>query len=380
MNGYINVLYSGRYPDASAGAKRVLLYEKGLTELGIKVEVISLFSDKVGLLAYYIHLIFNPYLVFITVLKNKKPSSLVFVYGFGCITLLFIRFATWIKGQKMVVEVNEKPYSCYGSRLTELWFVKGFNLLFYTRIVLPLIDGFVVISNNLDEYIRDFKSKKSTIIQIPILIDPEPVKITDLEISLNRPFLLHAGALSDRKDGIIGVFEAFALVNQKSKNKLHFYLTDDVAPLPVLNKINEIIKNNGLSDLVHFVGRLSESELCYYQQECSMLILNKPDNEQNKYNFSTKLAEFLRLKKPVIFTPVGEMTKYLKDNVNAFEVPVDNPVFLADKIMLIIENDANAQQIALNGFSLVNAELNYLVHCRRLKHYFSDIVKQSFCQ
>ncbi|NEW85326.1 MAG: glycosyltransferase family 4 protein [Mariniphaga sp.] len=366
------ILYSGEYPGASAGAKRIGLYQKGIEEAGASAKIVTTFRPSRGRFGFYLNALLQPFLVFFKVIRQDNKSNLLFVYGYNWDSLLFIRIATCIKGQKMIIEINEKPGTCYGNRLTELSIVKNLNRILLTRLALPLIDGFVVISEQLKDYLVPFQGKQAKILKVPILIDPA-LPHTDLTVEnspLLKPFLLHAGALSERKDGIIGVFEAFAIANQKLNHKLHFYLTDKLAPSEVKRSIENVIKENQLEDNVHFVNRLSEKELLIYQQQCSLLILNKPDNEQNRYNFPTKLGEYLRLKKPVIYTPVGEMANYLKDGINAFEVPVDRPDLLAEKIVFVIENPEQVKPIAEQGAAFAQNEFNYRVQGKRLKTFF----------
>lgn len=368
------ILYTGEYPSTSAGAKRIGLYQKGLEEAGATVKIVSTFRTSNGRFSFYINSFLQPFFAFFEVIRQDKKAKLLFVYGFNWDSLLSIRIAAWIKGQKMIIEINEKPGTCYGNRITELSIVKNFNRILLTRLALPLIDGFVVISEQLKDYLVPFQGKHTKVLKVPILIDPA-IPETDLSVEnipLLKPFLLHAGALSERKDGIIGVFEAFTIANQKLDRKLHFYLTDKMAPSEVKQRIEKIIKENHLEDNVHFVNRLAEQELLIYQQQCSLLILNKPDNEQNWYNFPTKLGEYLRLGKAVIYTPVGEMTNYLKDGINAFEVPVDRPDLLAEKIVFVIENPEQVLPVAELGASLAQNEFNYREQGKRLKMFFDS--------
>ena len=368
------ILYSGEYPGVSAGAKRVALYQKGLAEAGVEADVVSTFRATKGRLGFYFNSFLQPLIAFVTVLRQKNSHKLIFIYDYDWDSLLLIRLATKIKGQKMVLEINEKPGTYYGNRLTELSIVKATNLMFLTRITLPLIDGFIVISDQLKIYLIPFQNAKAKILKVPIIVDPNITALPQKESFVHTPFLLHAGALSNRKDGIIGVFQAFAIVNKQLDNKLHFYLTDRVSPTDVWEEIASIIEQNNLEGLVHFTNRLPERELLNYQQQCSMLILNKPDNEQNRYNFPTKLGEYLRFKKPVIYTPVGEMTNYLKDGFNAFEIPSARPDLLAEKILYILDNQKDANRIAENGFALTQNEFNYQIQGKRLSLFFNEVI------
>ena len=369
------IVYSGEYPGISAGAKRIALYQQGIQDAGLDVSIVSSFRKSRSWLGFYFNLFLQPFIIISIFKKKIANKKILFVYGYSWETLLLIRLVSFMKNQKMVYEINEKPQSYYTNRITEIPFIKKTNLIILTRIVFPLLDGFVVISENLKEYISMYQKKEAKVIKVPILINARVPNLLMKNILLPKHFLLHTGALSERKDGIVGVFKAFALANKKMSRELHFYLTDKVAPKNVWDEIAYIIEENGLSENVHFLGRLSEDELFIYQTHCCMLILNKPNNEQNKYNFSTKLGEYLRLGKPIIYTPVGEMSYYLKDGINAFEVPINSPKILADKILYILNNKDTVTQIANAGIQLAQEVFDYRIQGKRLKFYFDKLLK-----
>lgn len=371
------ILYSGEFPGVSAGAKRIALYQKGLEEAGVEADVVSTFRATKNRLGVYLSSFFQPFFAFNAIMRQTHKHKLIFVYGYDWDSLLLIRLATKIQRQKMILEINEKPGACYGNRFTELPVVKFVSLFMLTRFALPIIDGFIVISEQLKDYIRPFQKTNSKVLKVPVLINPDISVLPKADNSIFTPFLLHAGALSERKDGIIGVFEAFAMVNKKMNNILHFYLTSKVAPKEVWVQITNIIEQHNLNGLVHFTERLTEEELLYYQQQCSMLILNKPDNEQNRNNFPTKLGEYLRLKKNVIYTPVGEMANYLMDGFNAFEIPTSRSDLLAEKIRYILNNPVDVNRIAENGFALTQNEFNYQFQGKRLKLFFEEVLNDN---
>ena len=368
------VLYNKIYPNSSPGSKRLELYIKGLEESGVDVFMISTGRKGKSFLGGIIYLYISPYIAFYRVIMQKNDAKLLFVYGFGWIGLTLIRIATVIKGQKMVIEMNEMPASCEGNRITNIETVRLFTLFMYQKLVISWVDGLIVISDQLREYVTLTTNRKKNVLVVPILVDPYIQFPTNEKKICEHRFLFHSGALSERKDGISEVFQAFAYVSQRLSGEIEFFYTDRMAYKEQLDKIDAIIRTNNLENQVHFVGHLSEDKLIKFQQQCSMLILNKPDNEQNRFNFPTKLGEYLRFSKPVIFTPVGAMTNYLKDNENAFQVPVSNPQFLAKKILYILNNEVEVREIAKKGRLLVENDFNYRLQSSRIKLFFDNIV------
>ena len=369
----VTIFFLGKYPGHGAAANRIRLYQKGLIENGVSTEIISFYKPAKGRLAGFVQQQIIPFTIFFKLINLSKETKIVFAYKFFFTAWFAIWLGTRIRGLKLVFEMNEKPFMHYNNRFSELKWIKLLNVFLFERISAKLSDGYVVISENLGQYVKKIARKAIQIIKVPIIIDPAEMVANAAEVDLQKPFLLHAGALSDRKDGIIGVLEAFVIVNKELGGNLHFYLTQKQAPAEIHKLIEKITLEHSLKDRIHFLGIINQPQLLAYQQQCSMLILNKPDNEQNRYNFSTKLGEFLALGKPVIYTPIGEMNNYLKDGINAFQVPVNDPVKLAQIIRRIIANEAGINEIAAKGKALTELEFNFSFQGKRLADFFMKL-------
>lgn len=367
----IAILFIGNPNGYGAAVNRVLLYQKGLIQNGCKVELISNYRKKKSRLGRLWWSSVSSFVFFIKIFQLKSDCKIVFAYVKGWHAYFFVWLATRLTKKKFIAEVNEKPGAPYGNKLTEIKFVKWFNVWFFEHFSAYLPDAYIAISSYLKQYLSQFINEKNIQV-VPIIVDPNNQQFAFKQHNMNKPFIFHSGALSDRKDGIVGVFEAFAIANKKLNGGLYFYLTDRIAPKNVKEEISKIIENNNLSEKVRFLGLVPQDTLAAYQKECSMLILNKPDTDQNKYNFSTKLGEYLALGKPVIFTPVGEMAFYLHDKQNAFEVPVNNSEKMAETILTIINNEPIVGVIAQNGKKLANSTFNYLYQTDNLRLFFQQ--------
>lgn len=369
----IKFLYSGNYPDFSPGSKRIGYYKKAIEEYDseIQVEIEPLFLKLNSKFDVIKKAIFVPFFNFFSFLLKKDNSDSYFLYGFEWLSILLFCLAAKIKGKKIYMEVNEKPCSFYGNFVTEKYLIKKLNT-FLTNYSFRFLDGFIVISKNLESLIKIYAKKEAIILKIPILVE---VKKEDSSIEkplAQFPYFLHAGALSDRKDGIINVFKAFALVCKETNYNLHFYLTSKVAIKTEMDQINEIIEVNNLKNNVHFLGMISDSELLKYQKFCSFVILNKYTNEQNLFNFPTKLGEFMALKIPVITTAVGEMKEYLEDENNALIFQENNNRDLANKIYFILNNKEFANKIGENCYETAFNNFNYKLFGNKLYLFFKN--------
>lgn len=363
------ILYSGKYPGSSPGAKRIGYYQRGLEAAGLKTEIKTISLKSKQRIVLEIEKLLLPFKTFFLFLKWRRQYDILFIYGFNWLTYVLLSLICRFSNVKLYLEINEKPGTVYGNRLSELKLMKFFYVVTY-RFSLRFIDGFVVISEALKTYLKPYTDKGAHLIIIPIIIDIER-KGLHAQSLVTHDFLLHAGALSDRKDGIGELIEAFALVCKKISRPFHLYFTSKQAPKELLDKINQVISLNDLADRVHFLGNISESNLLAYQKYCRMLVINKHINDQNLHNFPTKLGEFLILERPVITTGVGEMGKYLKHNENSIIVPVNNVPALANAILYILNNPEVSKRLAENGKITAQTHFNFMIQGKRLAEFLN---------
>ena len=156
------------------------------------------------------------------------------VIGANCM-LTSLRFS----GGKSIVEVNENPYAPEGGRLDPLW-LRIIRRWLVLHLVFPLANGFVVISEKLENLVRRYKKSAAQILRVSVLANCDETFEQgadcppDTVLTNGNPYMLHAGAFSETKDGVLAVFEAFAQVNKVVQ--LDFYLTSS-AMAPKLARI-----------------------------------------------------------------------------------------------------------------------------------------------
>jgi glycosyltransferase involved in cell wall biosynthesis len=271
--------------------------------------------------------------------------------------------------RKLIFELNEKPGTVYTGRFQELPPIKWAGL-FLNRLSMKVFDGFIVISEPLRDYISKRKRRSASIIKLPIVIDATESFCEDgIEIP-EHPYFIHTGAFSQQKDGIVDIFRAFALVVERTGKDLHFYVTGTKdAPSKVMNEINKIMDVGDLKERVHFLGYIDEDTLRTLQKHCIFLVLPKPDNEQNRHNFATKLGEYLALSKPVITTAVGDMALYMRNERTALLVEPGNIEQIADAMIRIMEEKGLAQKLGDAGRELAETVFDYKILGRQLADY-----------
>ena len=141
----------------------------------------------------------------------------------------------------------------------------------------------------------------------------------------------------------------------------------------MLDEIDVIIKDHKLEDNIHFLGNISHEELVAYQKECSLVVINKPVNEQNLFNFPTKIAECLAMGIPIITTDIGELGHFLTDNVNALLIKDESCEAIADKIQYVLTNPELIHDILINGKVTVAEKFDAIGHGERLRLFFERL-------
>lgn len=245
------------------------------------------------------------------------------------------------------------------------------NIFFHKallRLRIKMYDELIVISDYLFKYYSAiFPSNK--IFKIPILVDMERFKNDKENVDNEKKIITYIGFMGGNKDGLENLIESMALVNQKCK-KIQLKLIGSASKEDLLrlkNKVDVL----GLNNVVSFIGSKKAEEIPYYLSKSDLLVLARPDNNQAKAGFSTKLGEYLASGKPVVITITGEISKYLKDKESAYLVEPDNIEKFADKIILALA-DINAAKIGLEGKKIANQYFNYKLYGEKISEIIHD--------
>lgn len=371
----ILILKSGKYPTPEASSRRICNYSKAIRQQGHEVDVktinVKAKSPLIDLLGSY----FVPLVAYFRMIGYRSNYTAVLVYGFGWLGKVLILAACRPRRLPVVLELNEFPYSINGGsrRDTILKYFQSLNRKILERFVLCLFDGFIVISDQLFYYVNEHKRESALIIKIPILVDfAEYQKIKNTPPA-SFPYFINTARTNNHKDGIINVFRAFSVLRNQHEIALSFYLTSKVLTAELREEIEKIISDGNLSDSVTFLGDLGEEELLTWQAHSAFLVLNKIDSLQNRYNFATKLGEFLALGKPVITSNVGEVKNYLKHNESCIYVDPTDYFSLAKEMYRILTEPGFSEEIGQAGKEVAQSHFDYQVQSLPICDFFEKL-------
>jgi len=370
----MNVTFLLNCPDPSPSTKRFSLYQRGLKEAGLDALTIHVFRPAGSFFEAYTNPFRIPFQVRRLHHQVLKRSDVILIDGFNWFS--FFLFGLWYgRGRaKLVYELNEKPGTVYTSRFLEFPPIKMTGLLL-NHLGLKIFDGFIVISEPLREYISTRKKKNALVITLPIIIDTRETFREEGASVPEHPYFIHTGVMSQQKDGIVDIFKAFVSVNEKMDRRLHLYVSGKKdAPPGVWAEINSVIDKSGMQGNIHYLGYVAEDKLRTLQKYSMFLVLPKPDNEQNRNNFATKLGEYLAFSKPVITTAVGDMAKYMRHEETALIVEPGNIDQIADAMIRLMEDRQLAVRLGEAGKKVAEQSFGHAVLGRQMADFFTKLV------
>ncbi|GAO31650.1 glycosyltransferase [Geofilum rubicundum JCM 15548] len=275
----------------------------------------------------------------------------------------------------MVMEVNENPYAPEGGRLDPV-FIRKVRRWLMLNTTFRFVDGFVVISRKLENLVASYKKSRAQIVYVPILVN-DAITYKEAVPSPDVPYLLHSGALSETKDGMMAVFNAFAMAHKALDGHLKFYLTERKMHPSLSLNLEQLMNGHKLATSICFTGYLPHEELNSLRRQSSLAIVNKPSNWQNDYNFPTKWGEYLADGIPTVVASTGEMSRYVKDMETAFVVPENDAAAMAERIVFVIKHPEVAAQIGEAGRQLAYKEFCYKNHSEVMKAFFLKLLNSN---
>lgn len=395
-NRKLIVLFNGCYPGGMAMSNRLHLYCKALYKEGVPSHIVSVSDnfnrlmegnlDGISYAQMPVHirlsgltrLFIEPLtrlLIFRRLARSEvKDQNVVLLIGLGW-------FLNWLlipiihsRGAKVILEMNELDYSWRRYKI-DPEIIRRFHRFCYLRLTLKKADGVIVISENLYALAVSFRKTGQGVMKIPILCeDTKNNKDSDnFPLPTTNPFIFHAGTLTESKDGITKVFSAYAQALKNLSDGPDFVLTNKKALPETWNEIMSIILENNLKGKVHFMGFLPTEYIEFLRRRCNMAVINKPDTIQNRFNFSTRLAEYLIDGVPVISTPVGEASNYLINDENSLLVTPNDIDEIARAIEYLCKNPDKAAILGRNGQLLAKEQFSYKRYGSKLKQFMHNL-------
>lgn len=305
------------------------------------------------------------------VLKQElQCGDIIFLYnGFDVEFNILLTYFAHCRGNKVAVDLCELPYGTGAE--TKIAKKKRAKV---TGRLYPQIDGIISISDALRDYASPYLNKDCRMIKIPIMVDYDYYFLEDKSAEEIHPFIFHSGTLTEQKDGILGMIEAFGIACRNLPEKVRFICTGRMESSPHCREIETLIEKYSLQNRLLFIGYLSETELREYLKRASLVIINKYRTQQNKYCFSTKLGEYMAAGKTVIITDVGEAMHWLADGHDAYVVEAENNEELAKAISRCFTEPTVINRLGSTARETCRKSFDYKRYSEILRSFFIGLV------
>ena len=303
---------------------------------------------------------------------NLKAGDILFlIFEFKIKWTLFFMKIAKMKKAFCVRDLCELPYGTgaeteQANSLRKLTLEKQF----------PKLNGVISISDTLLELAKKHTLPTCTHIKIPIMVEFEKYETIKHYDETTTPYIFHAGTLSQKKDGILGMIEAFGMAKQHLSFPIKYILTGKIEESSHPNELRKIIQYYNLQDSIEFVGYLSQNQIKNYLEKASLVISNRPKSIQDYYGFSTKVGEYLASGTPLITTYWGEVVNWLKDGENAYIIEPENTIALADKIVYVFTHPEDSKKIGYAGQIICRNYFDYRVWSKPLVEYLNQLDQQ----
>lgn len=203
------------------------------------------------------------------------------------------------------------------------------------------------------QWLYDSEEKKVTIIPPGVDIShfypipPDEAK-EFIGIPSDDRMMLFVGRIEPLK-GVDTLIQALSLIRQKGALDHHCCLcvsiiggepnADPETMTDEMTRLQQLCDQQGLGDLVTFLGRRGQDTLPYYYSAADVVVM--PSYYES---FGMVALEAMSCGTPVIATQVGGLAFLVQDGVTGFHIPVDDPAALAERLITILDDhDLRAQ-------------------------------------
>jgi glycosyltransferase involved in cell wall biosynthesis len=236
-------------------------------------------------------------------------------------------------------------------------------------ILYALFEGIVVVSPGLEDLVRRYARSRVRILRIPALTDCREFVVAGK--ASPETTIVYAGALSEAKDGVLTLVEAFARVAGRRTGPrlvLAGEATDPGEPSCL-----EVAGRLGVGQSVTVLPRVPRARLVELLTGASLLVHARPASPQADYGFSTKLVEFLASGTPVVTTVTGQAGGLLEDGRTAFLARGSDAGSIASAIERALANPDEAARVGRRGRELAEREFDYRAHGERFAAFLSSL-------
>ncbi len=250
------------------------------------------------------------------------------------------------------------------------------------KTCLETVDSVVATSPQEGEHMRKLVSTKGTVEMVPCGTDIERLGSVDrltardeLGIPEDAKVALYVGRF-DRRKGIETLVRAIASSNLRGNADLRLIIGGGARPGESdgieRDRIQDIVKELGIEEIVTFPGRLTESDLPIYYAAANVCVV--PSHYEP---FGLVAIEAMACRTPVVASNVGGLQFTVVPEVTGLLVPPKDEAAFAGAIDRILGNPAWGEQLGETGRQRVEIALSWDSVASRLGCLYEKLISQN---
>lgn len=279
------------------------------------------------------------------ILLEIKPNLVIIL---GMLNVLPVAIHSLFSSNSQFVPILIGEFGYRKRKLHQFLMSLGFKLL---GMSLELAKNKILRSFTLSNYTRNYVTKyapslsgKISLISYPISPNFCSTKISVSEQSKD-PTLLTVARVSPRK-GQDTLLKAAVFLPKNVKIILKGGITDS----DYMVRLRSLVKELGIEDRVSIITEsVDYNKLVEYYQSATLFVFPTRDD-----CLGVVVLEALHCGLPVVASSVGGIPDMIEDGANGLLVNVDDPRDLANKIMLLLNDDNLRANLSKNSRSVLN--------------------------
>jgi glycosyltransferase involved in cell wall biosynthesis len=236
-----------------------------------------------------------------------------------------------------------------------------------SKIILKNADAVVALTEDMKNHIKIIYNRD--IFVIPNGIDlnkfeylPKDDFYSKFGFGKNTKIILYVGTFRPVK-GLKYLIEAMKIIDDKEKKLVIIGYGEEKTDL------ENLVKNLKLENCVTFIGKTPNNEIIRYMASSDVFVL--PSLSEG---FPITILEAMASGLPIVATKVRGLPEILKDGQNGFLVEPANPEQIAEKVLLLLNDEKLRKIISKNNLEEVK-KYDWKIVIDKLENLYSDIIK-----
>jgi len=283
---------------------------------------------------------------FIFLKKSKQSNQKNIIYNYGGPNIQNILFLLYGKliGYKIICDiVEDNRYEPIENFINRIKAKSSLLLLRYSRY---FSDSLIGISEHLYRRLQILSKNKIPVFLIPISVNLEYFNKYCF-IQDNKDLKIFYGGSFNEKDGLEYLIRAFDEVSKEYMNVT--LVITGIGVKSDMARVNDLINKAVNKSKILYKGFLNTNDYYSLLNECDIFCMTRINSKHANSGFPFKLGEFLASGKAVVATNVGDVSKYLINNVNSILIKPNSIHQLINALSSLIENPDIIRSLGIEG-------------------------------